>query len=171
MGDSARGDVLVERLHLLRARSGMNTQQFAERCGIPKSSMDSYLRAKNPKKPGIDALISISRAMNVSLDWLSGLVDDDNQPKLYSRDYALGCFNTVLALIEWLRAAQQEAPDTFLTPETIAGREDAEIAARSMVEFIDAMHSYSATSEGWGPQRRDLERRLQETLREQETGN
>lgn len=171
MGDSPANDVLVERLHLLRARSGLNTQQMAARCGIPKSSMDSYLRSKNPKRPGIDALIAISDAMNVSLDWLTSRVDDSNQPKVYSRDYALGCFNTVLALVAWLRKAHRAAPDTFMTEESIAGHEDAEIAARSMVEFIDAMHAFSANSEGWGPQRRDLAQRLEETMRATETGN
>lgn len=119
----------------------------------------------------MDALIAIGDAMNVSLDWLTGRVDDTQQPKLYSRDYALGCFNTVLALIAWFRRMHLEDPDAFIKEDSIAGHEDAEIAARSMVEFIEAMHAYSTNSEGWGPQRRELASRLEATLKGAETGN
>jgi transcriptional regulator with XRE-family HTH domain len=171
MGDSDTPDVLVERLHLLRARSGLSTQQLATRCGIPKSSMESYMRLKDAKRPGIDALISISNAMNVSLDWLAGRVDDSNQPLLYSRDYALGCFNVVLSLLDWLRKAYSDHPERFVSETEFAGREDAEIAARSMAEFIDAMHTFSANSEHWGPDRRDFVQRLEEVLKASETGN
>lgn len=171
MGDNLVPDVLVERLHLLRARSGLSIQQMATRCGIPKSSMESYMRLKNPKRPGIDPLISISEAMNVSLDWLAGRVDDSNQPRIYSRDYALGCFNIVLALLDWLRKAHAARPDDFVSETGFSGKDDAEIAARSMAEFIDAMHTYSTNSDHWGPARRDLIQQLDEALKSVKTGN
>lgn len=171
MGDNTEHDVLVERLHLLRARSGLSTVQLATRCGIPKSSMESYLRLKNPKRPGIDALIAISEAMNVSLDWLAGRADDDGQTPLYSRDYAIGCFNMAMALLHWIRQAHDRDPANFIAADTIAGREDAEIAARSMVEFIEAMHSYSPSADTWGPARKELSERLEASLPQSETGN
>lgn len=133
--------------------------------------MESYLRTKNPKRPGVDALLSISNAMNVSIDWLVGRVGDDNAPRLYQRDDALGCFNVVLALLHWMRKQYRERPDTFMDADRIAGLEDAEIAARSMVEFIDAMHAFSGNSETWGPARGNLQSRLEKALRDNETGN
>lgn len=171
MADTQGTDVLVERLHLLRARSGLSTVQLATRCGIPKSSMESYLRLKNPKRPGIDALIAISDAMDVSLDWLAGRADDAGQTPLYSPDYAIGCFNMAMALLGWLRKAYERDPASFIADDRIAGREDAEIAARSMAEFIRAMHSYSPSAEAWGPTRKDLSEQLEASLRKSETGN
>ena len=149
MADTGSPDVLVERLHLLRSRSGLSTQQMAERCGIPKSSMESYIRLKNPKRPGIDALLAISDGMNVSLDWLAGRVDDRNVRQLYPRDYAMGCFQTVLGLLKWIREEHERDPQGLVTQNQIAGREDAEIAARSMAEFIEAMHSYLTDPTHW----------------------
>ncbi len=171
MGDNPAPDCLVERLHLLRARSGLTTQQMATRCGLPKSTMESYLRLKNPKRPGVDAMIAIAGAMGVSLDWLVGRIGDDQQPTLHQRDYALGCFNTIMELLQWLRVEYTKNPNTLFEDGKIAGRDEAEIAAKGMAVFTEAMHSYAASSDRWGPTRSDLHESLRTQLEQPETEN
>lgn len=48
--------------------SGMSITGFAEKCGVPYSSMQNYLRGE--REPKIDALVSISSHMGISIDWL-----------------------------------------------------------------------------------------------------
>lgn len=48
--------------------SGMSITGFAEKCGVPYSSMQNYLRGE--REPKVDALVSISSHMGISIDWL-----------------------------------------------------------------------------------------------------
>lgn len=43
---------------------------MAERTGIPKRTLDKYMLRSNAILPGYDALISLSKGLGVSLDWL-----------------------------------------------------------------------------------------------------
>ncbi|HMW70064.1 MAG TPA: hypothetical protein PKD44_11595 [Nitrosomonas sp.] len=45
-----------------------HVKAFARRCGVPESSIRSYIL--NQKRPGTDALINISFATGVTIDWL-----------------------------------------------------------------------------------------------------
>lgn len=171
MGDKQAATMLVERLHVLRARSGLSTQEMATRCGLPKSSLESYMRLKNAKRPGVDALLSIANAMEVSLDWLVGRADDIAPHHLSQKDYAIGCFNTIMALIQWMRQAYTTSPNSFLSEEKIGGREDAEVAAFCMASFIETMRDYEATSAHWGPTRHALAEALIKQMARSETDN
>lgn len=80
MSESSAPDMLVQRLHSLAVKHGltikeMTIKEMAQPCGVPKSSLEGYLRLKEPKRPGIDAVVSIAAAMNVSIDWLVGRSD------------------------------------------------------------------------------------------------
>lgn len=61
---------LGSRLRALRDRRGMTVVDMAERTGIPKRTLDKYMLRTNPNLPGFDALISLSKGLGVSLDWL-----------------------------------------------------------------------------------------------------
>jgi transcriptional regulator with XRE-family HTH domain len=50
------------------AVAGDHVKAFARRCGIPESSLRSYIM--NQKRPGADALYTISTATGVTIDWL-----------------------------------------------------------------------------------------------------
>ena len=55
-------------------RPNETQEEFGKRVGINRNTIASYLKNKD-KKPDTDQLIKISRACNVSTDWLLGLSD------------------------------------------------------------------------------------------------
>jgi len=171
MADNEKPDVLVERLHTIQYREGLTIKEMAERCGLPKSSLESYMRVKGAKRPGIDALIAISNGMDVSIDWLVGRSIESFSPNLRQRDYALGCFNVVLSLLHWLRQQQDREPKSIFEEECIAGLDDATIAARSMMEFVEIIQLYAANGDRFGEIRAELHKSLEQALSEPETGN
>lgn len=67
------GTIFAQRLRQVRNERHLTIQEMSEIVVLPKSSLESYLRAKDPKKPGVEALVSISNGMGVSTDWLVGL--------------------------------------------------------------------------------------------------
>ena len=64
------GDI-AGRLRQLRQRRNLTTVQMAEMTGIPKRTLDTYLREANPAVPGGEALEKLGRGLRVSLDWLA----------------------------------------------------------------------------------------------------
>ena len=111
---------LVNRLHGLRISRGLTIQLMAEKCGIPKSSLESYMKLSGAKRPGVDALTAIADAMDVSIDWLVGRAVDSFPPKLSQREYALACFAVVSGLINWIREKQSDSPASVVHKEDIA---------------------------------------------------
>ena len=75
MDDIEEPDILVQRLHQIAVRHGLNVKDVAEKCGVPKSSLERYVRLKGAKRPGIDALIMSAKGFDVSIDWLVGRTD------------------------------------------------------------------------------------------------
>ena len=63
-------DDLASRLRALRDRQGWTVSDMAERTGIPKRTLDKYMLRSGANHPGFDALLSISKGLGVSLDWL-----------------------------------------------------------------------------------------------------
>lgn len=94
---------LVQRLHSLRVGRGLTINQMADQCGLPKSSLESYMRMSGAKRPGIDALASIASGLGVSLDWLvfgsevAG-ADANRLVRLSAQAAALAVFRGLLTL-------------------------------------------------------------------------
>jgi len=151
---------LVNRLHGLRISRGMTIQQMAEKCGIPKSSLESYMKLSGAKRPGVDALTAIADAMDVSIDWLVGRAVDSFPPKLSQREYALACFAVVSGLINWIREKQSDSPASVVHKEDIAGTPDAELAANTMLAFVERLNLFKDTAHVAGDDRRDFVHRL-----------
>lgn len=160
MVDDALPSELVNRLHSLRISRGLTIQQMAEKCGIPKSSLESYMKLNGAKRPGVDALTAIASAMDVSIDWLVGLTEDSFSPKLTQREYALACFAVVSGLINWIREKQSDQPDPVVHKEDIAGIPDAELAANTMLAFAERLSLFKDTAHDVGDHRRDFVQRL-----------
>lgn len=73
------GDGFPDRLQ--RAKAGMSTNAFAQKCGISESIFRKYLAGISV--PGADKLVDIARASGVSLVWLAtgqGSADVPNEP-------------------------------------------------------------------------------------------
>lgn len=160
MADIEVPSELVNRLHEVRISRGLTIQQMAERCGIPKSSLESYMKLSGAKRPGVDALTSIADAMDVSIDWLVGRAVDSFPPQLSQREYALACFAVVSGLINWLRAKQSDSPAPVIHKEDIAGVPDAELAADTMLAFLERLTLFKDTANSTGDDRRDFVERL-----------
>lgn len=151
---------LVNRLHSLRISRGLTIQQMAEKCGLPKSSLESYMKLMGAKRPGVDALMSIADAMDVSIDWLVGRAVDSHPPSLSKREYALACFTVVSGLINWLREQQAAQSESVIHDEDIAGVPDAELSANTMLAFVESIALFKETAHVAGVERRDFVERL-----------
>ena len=178
MSDTAKPEELSVRLHLLQAREGLTIQQMAERCSIPKSSLESYMRARNAKRPGVDALVAIADGMEVSIDWLVARSENPRDRRLEEKDYALACFNTTLALLQHLQTKQESDPSSpVISSEEIAGLEVHEAAAVAMTEFLGLVEMYRESTI-FSPERHRLQEGLASTYAQRaglpktgETGN
>lgn len=58
-----------KRLHAQTRDNGWTVAELAVESGIPKRTLDKYL-ARNGSLPGFAAIRALSRALNVSCDWL-----------------------------------------------------------------------------------------------------
>ena len=160
MDDEAVPADLVHRLHTLRIRKGLTIQEMANQCGLPKSSLESYMRMEGARRPGLDALVAIGSGMNVSLDWLVGRASDSFDPTATKTDYAMACFRVVSSLIIWMREKQAASPDTIFGDGTVAGIEDAEVAAKAMLLFGDVVEQFQDSHRSSGGGRASLHQAL-----------
>ena len=170
MADTEAPSELVTRLHEVRISRGLTIQQMAEKCGIPKSSLESYMKLSGAKRPGVDALTSIANAMDVSIDWLVGRSVDSFPAQLSQREYALACFGVVSSLINWLRAKQAESATTIIHKDDVAGVPDAELAANTMLAFVERMTLFKDTASAVGDHRRDFVERILDKVKSDQDG-
>lgn len=134
-------DVVAERLRALQSHYGSTLQEMADRCGLPKRSLENYMRSKNPQRPGLDALVSMANGFEVSVDWLVGRSNERHAPEFTTEAYALFCHSVVLRLLDELIHIAAEDPQAFdQNRRTIAGRDFADIAAWAMLEFFEVVN-------------------------------
>ncbi|WP_169583201.1 helix-turn-helix domain-containing protein [Rhodobacter capsulatus] len=156
MTDVERPSELVHRLHRLRFEHGLTIQEMAEKCGLPKSSLESYMRLEGARRPGLDALVAIGDGMQVSLDWLVGRSAENFEPGASKKDYAIACFNVVSSLIRWMREEQVRRDAVIFGDDDVAGVPDAEVAAKSMLIFVDLTRRFATDGQRFSPDREAL---------------
>ncbi|EAP1219924.1 helix-turn-helix domain-containing protein [Salmonella enterica] len=59
---------ISERLKVVLDNQGLTITDAAVKCGMPYRSLQNYLRGE--REPKVDALISISTQLGISIDWL-----------------------------------------------------------------------------------------------------
>ena len=69
-------DVFVDRLKSIRALRGLTQTEVGEKSGLPTSSIAQF--ETNARKPSFDTLRKLSKALEVSTDYLLGNVDEPN---------------------------------------------------------------------------------------------
>lgn len=156
MTDVERPSELVHRLHRLRFERGLTIQEMAEKCGLPKSSLESYMRLEGARRPGLDALVAIGDGMQVSLDWLVGRSAENFEPGATKKDYAIACFNVVSSLIRWIREEQARRGAEIFGDSDVAGVPDAEVAAKSMLTFVELTRGFATNGQKFSPDREAL---------------
>jgi transcriptional regulator with XRE-family HTH domain len=143
MSNIEASHIIVTRLNILRVQHGLTIQQMAERCGLPKSSLESYMKMSGgAKRPGLDALVAIANGMDVSIDWLVGRTEDGFSPKLTHREYALACFNAVVGILPEARGSRSNKPVDTPTPGTAVEDRDYALAAKAMFDFMTAIQAF-----------------------------
>ncbi|MFW2545320.1 helix-turn-helix domain-containing protein [Primorskyibacter sp. 2E107] len=136
MDDTAQTDILVQRLHFLAVRHGLNVKEMAEKCGVPKSSLEGYMRLKGAKRPGIDALIAIADAMDVSIDWLVGRSDGKGMGEAERRQLILAMYTLVVQDLRNIDDAQGRSKELIVADGKIGNREIGDYAAQMMLHFM-----------------------------------
>lgn len=61
---------ISDRLRQLKEQNGWTAQDMADRIGMSRRTLESYMRRENAPLPGLDALKQIALGTRVSLDWL-----------------------------------------------------------------------------------------------------
>lgn len=64
-------EIFISRLEQVRKEKGLTQTKLASKAGITKSAMSCYIRRK--RIPRGDILVSIARALDVSIDYLVGI--------------------------------------------------------------------------------------------------
>ncbi len=129
-------DVLVQRLHSLAVQRGFTIKDMAQKCGLPKSSLEGYMRLKDAKRPGIDALVAISDAMGVSIDWLVGRSDARQLGEEERRRIALGMFRLTVEILKDIEDAQKKDPSVPIVWDgKIGHRPIIDYAVQMMLHF------------------------------------
>ena len=67
-------DVFAERLKSIRALRSLTQSELGEKSGLPTSSIAQF--ETNARKPSFDTLRKLSKALEVSTDYLLGTVDE-----------------------------------------------------------------------------------------------
>lgn len=126
-----------EKLRVLQEHFGLTLQEMADRCGLPKRSLENYMRLNKPQRPGLDAICAIADGLDVSIDWLVGRSDEHLAPEFKTEDYAIFCHSVVLRLLGEMRSLAMRDPKASDTPMyKIGGIEISDIAAAAMLDFI-----------------------------------
>lgn len=138
MGEAMKATEVAERLRQLQAASGMTIQVMAERCGLPKRSLENYMNLKDPQHPGLDALLAVADGLGVSIDWLVGRSEEKDSSSFTKEDFALWCHSTVLGVLVRVLDAAKADPTGAVDPEKgqIMGQELHNIAALAMLDFL-----------------------------------
>lgn len=112
---------LVARLHQLRTSRGLTIQQMAEACDLPKSTLESYMKSKGARRPGVDALISIARNMEVSLDWIVGISNSPEPYGTFGKRVVTAAYDGVADFLDNLIEAQGETDKPIIRGGKIGG--------------------------------------------------
>ncbi|MDP2739303.1 MAG: helix-turn-helix transcriptional regulator [Pseudorhodobacter sp.] len=144
MGDTERPSELVQRLHRLRVERGLTIQEMAEKCDLPKSSLESYMRTEGARRPGVEALVAIGNGMDVSIDWLVGRTDKRPVSDSDRRRYALAVYDIVLGLLREIEHRETSVVKNGL----VDGRPVESFAAKMMLHFVAKTGLFPADDEG-----------------------
>jgi transcriptional regulator with XRE-family HTH domain len=131
------GDI-AGRLRLLQTKHGLTLQEMADRCGLPKRSLENYMKPKDAQRPGVDALLGIADGLKVSIDWIVGRSDEPSSPAFGREDYAVFCQSAVLHVLIRILDAVKADPTGAIDVEAgrIMGYELHDVAAVAMLDFM-----------------------------------
>lgn len=143
MTNSDWSDGFRSRLELLQGRYGMSKAEMARQCGLPPRTVENYFKGH---KPGIEALLSLSRGLAIDLDWLLGEAPEDKAmiTDLIGEASSLAARDLLRDIAVTLGSTKPDSSaDVFGTPiDAIARQFEAEVVRR----YLLLQKQYSAPS-------------------------
>ncbi|MDE7182406.1 MAG: helix-turn-helix domain-containing protein [Clostridia bacterium] len=97
----------IEIFNDLLSEEGLNRRQFAEKCGIPYTTVIGWTSLN--RLPDFTALIKIANFFNCSIDYLAGRQDDFKQTTEQSN-----VFTREKTLLKYFRALDSENKDLII---------------------------------------------------------
>jgi transcriptional regulator with XRE-family HTH domain len=61
---------ISDRLRSVKENNGWTAQEMADKIGMSRRTLESYMRRQNAALPGLEALRQIAQGLEISLDWL-----------------------------------------------------------------------------------------------------
>lgn len=80
INDIVLSEKLPERLKAARYKSNLSQKELAQLIDMTAASLSAY--ETGVKVPSLQVLVSIAKILNVSLDWLCGLIDEQSDSKM-----------------------------------------------------------------------------------------
>ena len=111
-------EILTKRLKQIRTEKGMTQKDFAQEMGITPVTLSAY--ENNLKKPSLDLILKVAKKYEISLDWLCGLSNKQNEKdnqeyKTYSDVLKTLMMISTIIPIEINTLEQEDGMKYFLT--------------------------------------------------------
>lgn len=68
-------NVFAQRIKEARMKAGLSQAELSRQTGVAPATLSSYEITNSTKRPTIEKVVLIAKALNVSVDWLCGLKD------------------------------------------------------------------------------------------------
>lgn len=133
-------DVILRRL---KVANGWTLAEMASLTGLPKRSIESYMREKDPQKPGLDALKRMAKGLNVSVDAL--VFGGSDEPEKDDYELMLSAWIVTKYYLDVFLHTEKHFPGTVLECDKImmSSTEDMslEIAKTIVKKYFDMKDS------------------------------
>lgn len=153
MSNDGWSEGFQKRLQVLQDRFGISKAAMARKCGLPPRTMENYFKGH---KPGIEALISLSRGLGIDIDWLLG---EDSEAKNFNTDLiSEAVYNAATSLLRErkqliARGGEPAADEVFGLPvDRFVGQLEREVVREYLVlrtsyaaKTLQAAKDYEAT--------------------------
>lgn len=138
---------VASRLRQLQAWKGLTIQEMAERCGLPKRSLENYMNLKTPQRPGVDALLAVAEGMDVSIDWIVGRTGSREVGEVDRRKIGLAMFRLTRDLLKDIEAAQLTSSEPIVRNGRIGLKSIEDFAVETMLHFMSKERLFP--EDGW----------------------
>jgi transcriptional regulator with XRE-family HTH domain len=131
------------RLEVLQTRYGISKAEMARKCGLPSRTLENYFKGH---KPGVDALLLLSRGLGIDLDWLLGEAPEDK--KMVTDLIGEAVYMESRAVLSEIASTRQadllkDGSDIFGQP---IGKLSQQLEARAVARYIQLQKEYAAPS-------------------------
>lgn len=131
--EEGKKNVFAEHLRELRARLSLTQKEFAQRVSITPATLSSY--ENGTKSPPISTVIRIAEEYKISLDWLCGIKnDEENNGYKVSYKVGLRYFACILKTFSGIEYSNEA---TMSRGTSIPGHID--ITNRELANFLDSL--------------------------------